>query len=150
MTTEATGRIRDFVLALHECWPSGDPVRLATFYDEDVVLLPPDLGVPIQGREAVVASYDDFLQAATLENFTVEDLALFPFSGEGAPSGKGAPDLWMAHLTFSITYVLGGERYVERGMEVYAITDRDGRPAIVWRSQAVLDSRLEAKSEAAD
>lgn len=146
MTAHEIERIRDFILDLHTCWPTGDSERLARFYDEDVVLLPPDLGTPIRGREAVVASYDDFLRAATLEDFSVEDLALFPFAGE---SGED-PDVWMAHLIFHITYSLGGERYVERGMEVYTIVPRGDHPHIVWRSQTVLDSRLEAKSETAE
>jgi hypothetical protein len=56
----------------------------------------------------------------------------------------------MAHLVFHITYSLGDERYVERGMEIYTIVRRGDRPLIVWRSQTVLDSRLEAKSEPAE
>ena len=58
---------RRFVLALNDCWQAADLSALEGFYHPDVVLLPPDLGQPICGREAVVASYGEFLQAASLD-----------------------------------------------------------------------------------
>ena len=62
--TDSTAAVRDFLLALNDCWQRGDLEALESFYHPDVVLLPPDLGQPICGREAVVASYLEFLQAA--------------------------------------------------------------------------------------
>ena len=59
----------DFLLALNNCWQTGDLAALAEYYHPDVVLLPPDMGEPIRGRQAVIESYQDFLEAATLEHF---------------------------------------------------------------------------------
>jgi hypothetical protein len=54
----------------------------------------------------------------------------------------------MAHLNFEIVYDLDGERYVEKGLEVYTIIEQGGDGLkIVWRCQTVLDSRLSSKSE---
>ena len=131
---------REFVLALNRCWQEGDLKALEQFYHPDVVLLPPDLGEPICGREAVVASYLEFLQAATLEHFEVLDLQVFPFSLSDGSS------TCMAHLTFTVTYTLDGEAYVEKGLEAYTLgEDADGMK-ILWRHQSVLDSRVEAKA----
>ena len=58
-------RIRKFLLDLQRCWSAGNSEDLPGFYHPDVVLLPPDLGAPIRGRDAVVASYREFLDAAT-------------------------------------------------------------------------------------
>ncbi len=137
---EARAAARDLVLALNDCWPRGDLDALAQFYHPDVVLLPPDLGEPICGREAVVASYLEFLQAASLEHFEVLALEVFPFQGTGGSR------TFMAHLTFAVTYTLDGETYVEKGLEAYTIAGDDDGLKILWRHQSVLDSRVEAKA----
>ena len=65
------------------------------------------------GRDAVVASYLEFLQAATLDHFEVLDLDVFPFTS------TAGGNTCMAHLTFAVTYTLDGETYVEKGLEAY-------------------------------
>ncbi len=134
MTVEA---VRTFLTALNECWQQGDLAAIADFYHPDVVLLPPDMGAPIRGREAVVGSYRDFLDAATLKQFEITRLDVFPFDGAGT---------LMAHLSFDIAYSLDGDDYVEKGLEVYTLAERDSEMKILWRHQAVLDSRLEEKA----
>jgi len=135
-------RIRDFLSELNACWPRGDLDALAAFYHPDVVLMPPDLGAPILGREAVVASYEEFLDAATLERFDVTALDTFSFTGAHDPGA-----VHMAHLTFEIHYRLDSERYLEKGLEIYALMETAQGLRIVWRQQTVLDSRLAEKSE---
>ena len=140
MADPATARARDFLLSLNACWQTGDLDALEGFYHPDVVLLPPDLGEPIRGREAVVASYLEFLQAATLEHFEVLALDVFPF-----PAGPAAAT-YVAHLIFNVTYTLDGETYVEKGLEAYTLREDEAGLQILWRHQSVLDSRIEAKS----
>ena len=135
-------QIGDFIRELNACWPRGDLDALARFYHPDVVLMPPDLGAPILGREAVVASYGEFLGAATLERFHVTALDTFSFTGADNPE-----TMHMAHLAFEIDYLLDGERYLEKGLEIYALLETARELRIVWRQQTVTDSRLAAKSE---
>ncbi len=132
--------IRSFVTALNDCWQRGNVDGLADYYHPDVVLLPPDLGTPIRGRESVVASYRDFMDAAQLDRFQDIHLDIFSF-----PVGDGGSHV--AHLTFEVDYTLDGDRYVEKGLEVYVIQDDGTRLQIIWRQQSVLDSRLAEKSE---
>lgn len=129
-------RVQTFLADLNRCWPTATAAQLAEFYHPDVVLLPPDLGAPIIGRTAVVESYAEFLQAAQLVSFEVEKLELFAF-----------PPTCMAHLNFDIVYDLGGDRYQDKGLEIYTIIEQAERLEIVWRCQSVLDSRLTSKSE---
>ena len=131
---------RALLLDLNDCWQRGDVSSIAAFYHPDVVLLPPDLGEPICGSEAVVASYLEFLQAATLERFEVLSLDVFPFSAE--PGSRTAA----AHLRFAVTYTLLDERYVEQGLEAYTLADVGDGLQILWRHQSVLDSRVESKA----
>jgi hypothetical protein len=138
MTDPATAKVRDFLLDLNACWQTGDLAALEGFYHPDVVLLPPDLGLPIQGREAVVASYLEFLQAATLDHFEVLSLDVYPFR-----SGT-ALTTYMAHLTFAVTYRLDGDTYVEKGLEAYTLSEDEQGLKILWRHQTVLESEIRA------
>ena len=131
---------RKFLTALNECWQAGDLAAIADFYHPDVVLLPPDLGAPIHGRDAVVASYREFLDAATLDLFEITSLDVFPFD-----TGSGAATL-VAHLAFDVAYTLNEETYVEKGLEVYTLGEQNGQMKVLWRHQAVLDSRLAEKA----
>lgn len=139
-----TDQVRDFLLALNDCWQSSDLTGLPDFYHPDVVLLPPDMGEPICGREAVVGSYREFRQAATLKDFQVSGLEIFDFPFSDA-NGDTRFASHMAHLTFTVAYELEGDDYVETGMEVYALAEVEGALKIIWRHQSVLDSRLAEK-----
>jgi ketosteroid isomerase-like protein len=135
-----TEQVAAFLRELQSCWTGGALDRLNEFYHPDVVLLPPDLGPPIQGREAVVASYREFVDTCQLEEFDITAMETFSF-----PLAAGAVN--MAHLYFSIAYRLGDERHLEKGLETYTIGEERGELQILWRSQIVLDSRLVQKSE---
>jgi len=124
-----------FIASLNECWQRGELDRLADYYHTDVVLLPPDLGMPIRGRDAVVSTYRDFLEAARLDRFRTTGLDVFSYrAGDGGSH--------VAHLTFEVDYTLDGSRYEEKGLEVYVLQEIGGRLQIIWRQQSVLDSRL--------
>ncbi|MEM8768370.1 MAG: nuclear transport factor 2 family protein, partial [Pseudomonadota bacterium] len=137
--------VSTFIEALHACWPSGDLQALEGFYHEHVVLLPPDLGPPIQGRASVVDSYREFLGAAELERFEVTAIDVFSFPASSAPAASGT-GTHMAHVAFDIDYRLDEEAYREQGLEVYTIQEQGGRLKIIWRQQIVLDSRVAAKA----
>ena len=133
-------RVDTLLRDLQSSWQAGDLARIASFYHPDVVLLPPDMGEPITGRDAVVDSYRQFLDAARLDRFVITDLTSWTFDGLTSETA-------MAHLNFQITYQLEDERFIDTGLEVYTLVAGTEGPLIVWRSQTVLDSRLEAKSE---
>jgi len=131
--------VGQFITTLNECWQRGEVDRLTEYYHPDAVLLPPDLGAPIRGRDAVVSTYRDFLEAAQLDRFQTTGLDVFSY-----PAGDGGT--YGAHLTFEVDYTLDGSRYQEKGLEVYVLQVSAGRLQIVWRQQSVVDSRLADKS----
>jgi len=134
----ATDPVKEFLIELQNAWSRGEVAGLARFYHPDVILLPPDLGPPLEGRQAVLDSYRDFLDVARLISFEITELEVFPFSHSGGAT-------CMAHLHFSIRYELDGNSYDEEGLEIYTVLLTDAGPQIVWRSQTVLDSRLTEK-----
>ena len=120
-------RMTDHVNQLNQAWQDRQFDALAQFYHPNVVLLPPDAGPPIVGRDGVVASYQDFA-AAELVDFTAEAIDTFEFGDTG-----------VCHLRFQIEYLLEGSRYRERGVEVYVMTRVGGELAIIWRSQSLTE-----------
>lgn len=117
--------------ALNDAWQSGELDRLGDFYHAEAVLLPPDAGDPIVGRDAIVASYRDFDEAAVLLHFAVTELLTYGFDRTH-----------LVHMRFDVRYELEGSRYEESGLEIYSLIEQeDGRFVIVWRGQSVLDSR---------
>ena len=133
--------VRQFLLDLNGCWVSGDLHRLSGFYHPSVVLLPPDLGEPIRGRDAVLASYQDFARSARLLDFDVTDLAIESFPAAGAVATH------VAHMRFDVSYELEGDHFVETGLEIYTVQETVRGLQVVWRAQLVLDSRIAEKSD---
>lgn len=120
-------RVISHISELNEAWQEQRFEAIGEYYHPDVILLPPDAGEPITGRDAVVASYGDFA-AAELLDFTVERYDTYEFSGTG-----------VCHMRFAVEYTLDGARYRERGLEVYVIVDVETRPQIIWRSQSLTE-----------
>ena len=118
-----------FLERLNAAWLQPDYPALAICYHPDVVLLPPDAGEPIVGRDAVLDSYREFHAAGTVESFQPDPAALYPFPG-------GAT----CHMGFGIEYRLGNAHFSERGLEVYTLVpdERGDDCQIVWRAQFAL------------
>ncbi|MCZ6640467.1 MAG: nuclear transport factor 2 family protein [Gammaproteobacteria bacterium] len=122
--------IERFVRELNDTWQQGKLDELTRFYHPDVVLLPPDSGEPIHGRNAVIGSYGDFASAATLHDFIVSSLEVFEFATTA-----------VVHMRFVVEFSLQDQRLREGGLEIYVLNIVDGEPSIVWRSQQILESR---------
>ncbi len=134
----STKSIETFIEELNSTWRKGDFAALTNFYHENVVLLPPDSGEPIHGRAAVIDSYKDFSEQATLAEFRITELQAYPF---GATPSDSDSTIHMVHMRFEVEYQLDGQNYSDSGLEVYAVVGNT-EPKIVWRSQSVLDNRL--------
>lgn len=117
-----------FIDQLNERWLAADYPALQRCYHPDAVLLPPDAGDPIIGRESVIATYRDFHSLATISEFQVTDLQLMCF-----------PDTAMCHMRFDIAYSLNQLPLNESGLEVYTLIDDPTMgPQIIWRAQFTL------------
>ena len=128
-------RIESFLTELNHAWQRGDFAAVSDCYHPDAVMLPPDMETPIAGRDAVVATYRDFAESATLLEFTVTRVESFSFA---APEGGSA--LQMAHMYFDVRYEHLGTTYSESGLEIYALLEAAHKLQIVWRSQSVIGS----------
>ena len=136
-------QVEKFLQTLNESWLGQDYEALATLYDPDVVLLPPDAGEPIEGRTAVCSVYEDFHTACTVERFAVTQLSSWAF-------GTDSQSVTKAHMRFDIDYTIRSaeatieksqapESICEQGLEVYTLVNAaNENPRIVWRAQFTL------------
>jgi len=115
------------IRGLTKAWQNQDYEAVAQYYHPDVVLLPPDAGAPIIGRNAVVSSYTEFA-AAKLIDFIEEGFDTFEFDSTG-----------VCHMRFQVEYALDGSHQRERGLEVYVLTNIPAAPQIIWRSQSLTE-----------
>ncbi len=112
------------IRSLNDAWLANDFDAILACYHPSVILLPPDAGDPIVGREAVVASYRAFSKQAKLTSFEVAELLSYEID-----------DLCAVHMRFDVKYRLDDADFEESGMEVYWL---DAAPSIIWRHQMVL------------
>ena len=115
------------VRACNDAWQQSDWSTLENCFHPQAVLLPPDAGDPIVGRDQILETYQEFMAAADVTEFTIDDLVCFPFSATS-----------MVHMRFTLDYRIADEAFTDSGLEVYAIDSSGPEARIVWRSQMIL------------
>ena len=115
--------IRETVRGITAAWREGRLDDLSRFYRPDVVFVQPGLKARVEGREACVQSYRDFLAIATVHGY-VEDEPLIDAFGETA----------VAATRFEIDYELATGRYREAGHDVLVLTRDEGEWRVAWRT----------------
>jgi|GEM_PF-1909664 len=151
----APEQVEQFLTTLNDAWLGQDYVTLAGLYDSDVVLLPPDAGAPIVGRDAVIESYQDFHAACRVDDFKITSAEHFEFAqnsrsfsaspaaSDGFSDAGAIGATIMAHMRFRISYQLlqqNGDPLAqsEQGLEVYTLIEQPEGMRIVWRAQFAL------------
>lgn len=129
MTTSADAA-RDLITTLNQAWQAGDMGTVSATYHPQAVLLPPDLGPVIRGRDAIVDTYTDFNANAVLRHFEVTDTEVFDFESSHA-----------VHLKFTLAYEFDGATLEDEGLDIYLTSPYAGGLTVVWRQQVVLASR---------
>jgi ketosteroid isomerase-like protein len=124
MTEQQSERL---IRACNDAWQQRDWATLSECFHPQAVLLPPDAGDPIVGRDPILETYKEFMAAAKVTSFTIGELVCFPFSATS-----------MVHMRFTLGYQLNDEALTESGLEVYAINSEGTDAQIVWRSQMIL------------
>ncbi len=117
---DAEGCIRK----LNEAWQRGRFDELAECFDRDVVMLLPDGDQTLRGRDAMVASYREFLDVARLNAMSITGLTVFDYRATA-----------VCHMHFDIDYSINGARERASGMEVYVVREGSAGPVVVWRTQ---------------
>ena len=111
----------------NDAWTSGRPTETAALYAEDAVLVTPGLDGEITGRDAIVATYEQFVAQASVERFVVTRRSL-TWLGDTA----------VAAYLFDITYTDGDASHDERGEEILVLRRGGTGWRVRWRTQVSL------------
>jgi uncharacterized protein (TIGR02246 family) len=112
----------EVVRQINAAWLEGHPERLSEWFHDRVVVIGPDGTRYGEGKDAVVESYRDFVQKATIGEFRESD---------------GKVDLYdtvaVVSYRFDIEYTIEGKSSRENGREVMVLEKQGGRWLAVWR-----------------
>ncbi len=122
--------IQQTIRDLNAAWQRGDLDTVRTLYHPQAILLPPDAGEPLDGRDLIVESYREFLDYAELVAFEITAMNSRDFGATG-----------VCHMRFVTEYRYQRQHMKDSGLDVYVLqrADDDGY-RVVWRSQTLLTS----------
>ncbi|MEM1229414.1 MAG: nuclear transport factor 2 family protein [Pseudomonadota bacterium] len=129
---ERSDAFEALVHRLNTHWQAAQWDALSLLYHPKAVLVPPDVTPVITGRDAIVATYEEFADAATLHDFKTGAIRSYRFDTSA-----------VVEADFTVDYSVQGERYLDEGHETYVL-ERAATPVgyhIVWRQQYVHLSR---------
>lgn len=137
--TKEQAEIRDALSRINGAWSKlrGEAMTAALndCFAEEIVLRGPGFVFLGKGRDVAVKSYHDFVNQADIKSFQLDE-----------PQVDVAGETATAQYKWTMTYVLNGQQYSERGHDVFVFARRDGKWLAVWR--ALLPEQAEITSEA--
>jgi uncharacterized protein (TIGR02246 family) len=112
---------------MNDAWakPSGAE-ELASFFREDIVMVHPDFIQRTEGRDACVASYEDFCKQAAILDFKISDPGIDVFNNTA-----------IATYSYEIEYEMGGERFKDTGRDIFVFVRENDRWQAVWRTMII-------------
>jgi uncharacterized protein (TIGR02246 family) len=123
MTRNEEKKIEQLIREVNRAWTEGRLGDLPGFFDERVIAIAPE-GDRIEGREAMVESFRQFLAMARVDDFQVTGIGVDVFDHTA-----------VARFGFAVRYELDGACYDETGSEVLVLVESEEGWRIVWRTQ---------------
>jgi uncharacterized protein (TIGR02246 family) len=114
--------VHQLLKRVHAAWTAGRFDDLADCFAEDAVIVPPGFQRRVEGRQACVSSYSDFL-AATVAAYR-----------EGEPSIDVWGDTAVATFRWDMAWAMKGQDYRDSGHDVIVCTRQADRWLEVWRT----------------
>jgi hypothetical protein len=123
----ARGDDRDAAVAvvrrINDAWLAGDPDAMADDLHASVVLLPPDDGTRVEGRDAAIGSYRAFLATAVVRGWT--DLGLTCDAVDATA---------VVRYRFELRWTTDGGERTDVGHDLWVLARQGGRWRAVWRT----------------
>lgn len=108
---------------INDAWRNRRTGALRELFHESMTIVPPGLTEPVEGREACIKSYDDFLGVADVEEYW-----------EASPTVETWGDTAVATFGWEMAWTMHGRSQNESGHDVFVFTRQDGRWWAVWRT----------------
>jgi len=124
--TDEQREIWELVRRSNRAWTSGAAHEVAELFDEHAVVIAPGLQGRVEGRDAIVRSYEDYIHHSRTHSFEEEEHSIDVFG-----------DLAVVTYRFAIRYTVNsedGERD-ETGQEVLVLRRGPSGWKATWRTQ---------------
>ena len=118
--------LRSIVQRVNDAWRSERFDEMREYFHPNVVLAQPGFGQRVEGRDALMASYQDFARQAKVISFTCGDVHV-----------DRAGDSAVTTMHWRMEYEFGGARYDESGWDLLVFGRHGGRWVVVWRTVVV-------------
>jgi ketosteroid isomerase-like protein len=118
--------ILELIEQLNDAWVKGSPEKLSSFFREDMAMVHPDFVNRTEGREACIASYEDFSSQAKVNEFKLGETSIDVF-------GHTA----VATYSYEISYEMGGEHFKDTGRDLFVFIRENDRWQAVWRTMII-------------
>ena len=118
--------IRELIEQLNDAWVKGSPEHLSLFFREDITMVHPDFVNRTEGREACIASYEDFCTQAKVNEFKLGEKSIDVFG-----------DTAIATYSYEISYEMGGEQFTDTGRDLFVFIRENDRWQAVWRTMII-------------
>jgi ketosteroid isomerase-like protein len=122
LTTEDQRAAWETVRKINAAWLAGHFDGLDGLFHDRVVVVGPDGTRYAEGKPAVIESYRDFGQRATVSDYRESDGRVDVFEATAVVSYR-----------YDITYSVGGQSSQETGRDIMVLEKYDGRWLAVWR-----------------
>jgi ketosteroid isomerase-like protein len=116
-------QIRTALAGLTAAWRTGRTADIGAMLHPSVVFVHPGFTGRAEGREACVATYDQFLKAAIVLRYEESPAVIDAYGDTGVVT-----------LQWEMSWEMGGQRSEESGHDLYVFTREGGRWLIVWRT----------------
>ena len=129
--------IRDILSRINAAWSKlrGEAMTAALneCFAEEIVMRGPGFVFLGKGRDTTIQSYHDFVNQAEVKSVLLDE-----------PQVDVAGDTATAQYKWTMTYVLNGQEYTERGHDIFVFARRNRKWLAVWR--ALLPEQAELAS----
>jgi hypothetical protein len=116
--SEQERELWQIVRSINDAWTGGRTQLLGLYFDEAIVV-----HGAAEGRDEVVASYREFVEAVEIEHFGERDPEVLLYGPTAVVSYR-----------FEIAWSAEGERHEETGEEIWVFARRDEAWKAVWRA----------------
>jgi uncharacterized protein (TIGR02246 family) len=126
--TDEQREIWELIRRSNRAWVAGAAHEVASLFDEEAVVVAPGLQGRVQGRDAIVRSYEEYVHQAHTRSFEELEHQIDVFA-----------DLAVAAYRFTVRYTLNsedGERD-ETGLETLVFRRGVGGWKVIWRTQTI-------------
>ena len=126
--TDAGNDIRSLVREINAAWLGGDLQWLRRHFHSEIVMVSPAFTSRVEGVDACVQSFEDFLGTAEVTDFR-----------ESEVTGDARGTAGVGTFRFDIAYRMDGREYREAGREIWVFARADAGWKAIWRVQLPID-----------